>query len=47
MKIGPGDFQPSGSSAWSIADCGHNWGVWEAPKPAAPKAAAPAAAAAQ
>lgn len=46
MKIGPGDFHPGGSS-WSIADCGHNWGVWEAPKPAAPKAAAPAAAAAQ
>lgn len=33
MKIGPGDFSPKGSD-WSIADCGHNWGVWEAPLPA-------------
>jgi alpha-amylase len=28
MKIGPGDFCPSGSG-WAIADCGHNWSVWE------------------
>ncbi|PSC71161.1 alpha-amylase chloroplastic [Micractinium conductrix] len=50
MKIGPGDFQAKGDE-WAIADCGHNWGVWEAPlKPAvaAPAApATPAAAAAQ
>lgn len=28
VKIGPGDFVPD-ASKWSIADCGHNWGVWE------------------
>lgn len=26
-QIGPGDFTPP-DSTWSIADCGHNWGVW-------------------
>lgn len=31
MKIGPGDFVPTeGKTVWAIADCGHNWGVWEA-----------------
>jgi len=30
VKIGPGDFSAN-TSQWAVADCGHNWAVWEAP----------------